>query len=277
MAWAEHTLDGISYLEREGSGPCVVMLHGIGSNAHAFTGITPHLPADLRLIAWNAPGYLGSAPLDALWPVAADYANMLLGHFDGLGLTSAHLVGHSLGALMGAAFAANNPARVDSLLLASPALGHRVPRGGSLSAAAQARIDDLDVLGPKAFAQSRAERLVFEPEKNPNVLETVRRAMAAVRLPGYRQAVRMLASGRLLDDAQRLAVPTAVMVGMEDVVTPPDGAQRLFVALPSAWRGGLTQVPAAGHALYQQTPTAFAETLIHHITDATRWRLADAS
>lgn len=260
------TSASIDYRERPGTGPTVVLLHGIGSNADSFAGLLPLLPADWRVIAWNAPGYGGSAPLAAGWPVAADYADALAAFLDRLGLDRVTLVGHSLGVLMGAAFAAARPDRVERLLLASPALGHGVTAGTVLSLAAQARIDDLARLGPAAFAAARAPRLVYRPEENARLVAAVEAGMGRVTSPGYDQASRMLAAGRLLEDARRLSVPTEVIVGEEDVVTPPEGARALHAAIPAAVRGRLVEVPAAGHALYTQAPFAFAQAVAPQAT-----------
>jgi pimeloyl-ACP methyl ester carboxylesterase len=260
------TSASIDYRERPGTGPALVLLHGIGSNADSFAGLLPLLPADWRVAAWNAPGYGASTPLAQDWPTAADYAAALADFLDRLGLDRVILAGHSLGTLMGAAFAADHPARVARLILASPALGHGVAPGATLSDAAQARIDDLARLGPAAFARARAPRLVYRAEANPKLVAAVEAGMAQVRSPGYDQASRMLASGRLLDDAASLAVPTDIIVGEEDVVTPPDSARALHAALPAAFRGALTEVPAAGHALYTQAPFAFAQALVPHAT-----------
>lgn len=259
--WTRKTAAGIEYLERPGTGPVLLLLHGIGSQAASFTPLLPHLAADTRVIAWNAPGYGASAVLDDEWPEARDYAGALLGLVEALDLAPVTLVGHSLGTLMGAAFAARHRDRVERLVLASPALGHGVPRGGRLSPAAQARIDDLGRLGPEAFATARAARLVHAPDANAALVAMVRDGMAKVSLPGYAQAARMLASGRLLDDAERLAVPTDVIVGAGDVVTPPEGARRAFAAVPAPYRGRFTNLPEAGHAIYQQAPAAFAAVL----------------
>lgn len=264
------TADGLEYLERPGrGGPVLVLLHGIGSNAASFAPLLPLLPDDWRVIAWNAPGYGTSTPLEAGWPVAADYARALAGLYDALSLDRPLLVGHSLGALTAAAFAAEHPERVARLLLASPATGHGVAPGGTLGPAAQARIDDLDRLGATAFAALRAPRLVWRPEANPGLVAAVADGMGRVDRRGYGQAVRMLASGRLLDDAARLSVPTDVIVGAEDVVTPPGNARDVHAAVRPDRRGALTIVPEAGHALYHQAPAAFARALTA-LTEAAR-------
>lgn len=263
MTVQTHISGGIEYLERpgQGDGPVLVMLHGIGSNAMSFAPFLDQIAPYFRVIVWNAPGYGGSEPLAKDWPQAADYAEALKGFLDRLGLDRVLLVGHSLGTLIAAAFATAHPARVAHLLLASTALGHGVTPGTSLSAAAQKRLDDLAALGAEKFAEARAARLVFEPEANPDLVARVYDAMSRVSSPGYDMAVRMLASGRLLDDAARLTVPTDVIVGSEDVVTPPEAARKTYAAIPSAVRGTFTEVPSAGHALYQQAPRAFAAAL----------------
>lgn len=269
-ATPHRTADGLEYLERPGhGGPVVVLLHGIGSNAASFAPLLSRLPDDWRVIAWNAPGYGGSTPLDADWPVAADYARALASLYRALKLDRPLLAGHSLGALIAAAFVVERPERVARLLLASPAIGHGAAPGGTLGPAAQARIDDLDRLGPEAFAALRAPRLIWRPEANPALVAAVADGMGRVDRRGYGQAVRMLASGRLLDDAARLAVPTDVIVGAEDAVTPPGTARDVHAAVRSDRRGALTIVPEAGHALYHQAPAAFAQALTA-LTEAAR-------
>lgn len=256
------TSGGISYLERgSAGGPVLVLLHGIGSNARSFTPVMKRLAASWRVIAWNAPGYGGSAPLDADWPVARDYARALEAFVERLGLERMFLAGHSLGTLIAARFAVDNGGCLNGLLLASCATGHGVPQGGPLSAAAQRRLDDLDLMGAERFAAQRAARLVFEPERNPLMVEQVRTAMAAISRPGYAAAVRMLASGRLAEDAARLAVPTGVIVGAEDLVTPSEASRAIHLAIPAPWRGAFDVVPGAGHALHQQAPDAFVAAL----------------
>ncbi len=172
-----------------------------------------------------------SQPLAAEWPDASDYAaalNRLLARLD---ISRCILLGHSLGALIAARFALVSPKRVTTLFLVSPALGHAVERGAALPPAVARRIEDLDRLGAEQFAAARAPLLLGDPAGQPDVLQAVASAMAAVRRPGYDQAARMLASGRLLEDAAKIDVPTAVLVGSKDTITPPANARRVFDAL----------------------------------------------
>ena len=248
---------GIAYLRRPGRGLPLVLLHGIGSDARSWAPMMAQLPEATDLVAWWAPGYGDSASIGTATPAA--YAERLAALLDALGMERVVLAGHSLGALFAGAFAAGWPHRVAALALLSPALGYRVTPGASLPAGVQGRIDELAALGPAAFAAKRAARLLHAPEHHPEILAGVQRAMAAVDPVGYAQACHALGAGDLLADAQRLAMRATILVGAEDVVTPPENAMALYEAAPSG--STIEILPQAGHALPQQAPAAVAARL----------------
>ena len=65
-----------------GSGPAIVLLHGIGSGSASWLEVAQALGRSARVIAWDAPGYGDSSPLRALAPDASDYAERLLQMLD---------------------------------------------------------------------------------------------------------------------------------------------------------------------------------------------------
>jgi len=251
---------GIRYLRRHGNGATLVLLHGIGSNAESWAPLLQALDPAVDAIAWDAPGYGGSDTLADAAPTPTQYAVRLAAFLDALNIDRARLVGHSLGCLFAARFAVTYPERVSTLALLSPALGYGIGTGEALPPAVQARIDDLEGLGAEAFAAKRAARLVHRPEAKPDVLEAVRRTMAAVNPPGYAQAVHALGSGTLLADAACIAAPTLVAVGAHDVITPPANANSVYNALRH--RQALHIVPDAGHALPQEAPARVAQIIM---------------
>lgn len=255
---------GILYVERVGQGIPLLFLHGIGSNAESFAPLMEAFPSGPRLIAWNAPGYLSSAPLKCKTPKPADYAKALEQFMDGLGLERAHLIGHSLGTLIGTAFAVAAPHRVASLTLSASAQGYGLRDGEPLPAKAGQRLADLARLGPEVFAAERASRLIFEPERNASCVARVQQEMARINPEGYTQAVHMLSSGDLAASVARLKVEPAFIIGTEDQVTPPEQTERAM----RAWADALgksprcIKIPCAGHALYVQAEAAFVDALI---------------
>ena len=258
---------GVDLLRRPGTGGTtpIVLLHGIGSDAATWEPMIAALDPAFEVMAWDAPGYGHSTPLPEVSPTPGQYADRLADVLDTLGWDRVVLVGHSLGSLFAARFAALHPQRVRALMLLSPASGYGVAANAALPPNVQARIDDLAALGPAEFAAKRAARLVYRPDAKPDVLAGVRRAMAAVNPAGYAQAVRALATGTLLDDAARVAAPSLVAVGSEDVVTPPANARAVRDVLVKA--RPLVLVPDAGHALPQEAPAAVAGLLTTLMTE----------
>src|SRR3954466_3350042 len=103
---------------RAGTGPTLLLLHGIGSSATAWTKQMALLGADFTCLAPDLPGY-GDSPdaaspgLDAIVDAVADV----------LGGEPAHVLGVSFGALTALALAHRRPGAVASLVLADATLG----------------------------------------------------------------------------------------------------------------------------------------------------------
>jgi pimeloyl-ACP methyl ester carboxylesterase len=256
--------NGVSYLRRAGDDRTFVFLHGIGSRASSFLPLIERLERPESVIAWDAPGYGPSAPLREEWPLPQDYAaalEALLGERD---VERVILVGHSLGTLIAASHARLYGGRLSGLVLMSPALGFGAPQGGPMSIAARARLDEFEALGAEGYAAKRAAQLVHDPASRPELVGGLKETMATLSQPGYGQAVRMLASGRLLDDVRVLDLPCLILCGEEDTITPLDMARRVEKASAEASygkRARLALLPSAGHMIYLEATEAVASQL----------------
>lgn len=243
-----------TFLDR-GSGPALVLLHGIGSAGRSFDRQIAAFSESFRVVAWDAPGYGGSSELAPAHPTAGDYADALDRFLAERGIEDCHLLGHSLGCLMAARFAATRSARVRSLTLCSVACGHSNLPADERQKMLDQRIIDVVALGPKGMAEKRAPRLLG-PAAAPDALDRLIDTMAAVRPYGYGQAARMLSTGDVLADVAKLpkTLPGQVIYGDADLITPP-ARNRDVVA---AWHGASEHViPGAGHALYLEQPERF--------------------
>ena len=256
-----HSAAGLSYLACDGEGMPVVLLHGIGSNAQSYVPLMQALAGRYPTLAWDAPGYGSSQELSQDWPDASDYAAALDRLLERVRISRCVVAGHSLGALIAARYAVTARDRVAALVLISPALGYESEKGAPLPAGVARRIEELDRLGAEGFAAARSPGLLADPAGHPDILQAVERAMAAVRRPGYDQAARLLAVGRLIDDAAEVEVPTAVLVGTQDRITPPAHVRRAFDALPEPQRHRYREFDNAGHAICQEQPAAVAQAI----------------
>ena len=239
-----------------GRGLPLVLLHGIGSGAGSWAAQFDDLGADFRVLAWDAPGYGDSAPLPMPRPLAADYAVVLAECLGLLGVHELVLVGHSLGAMIAAAWAAEPSAKLHALLLASPARGY----GGAAPAVRaqkwQERIDAVERLGPAGLAAERAARLCA-PGAPAAAVERVRAQMARITPGGYAQAAHLLAHDQLAPYLHRVQAPVTVMCGEHDSVTPPDACE----AVAREAGAPFVRLAGVGHACYVEDPAGFDRAL----------------
>lgn len=248
-----------SYLAA-GEGPALVLLHGIGSGARSWKKQMPSLSSRFRVVVWDAPGYGRSSPLAAEAPEAEDYADALGAFLDALGIARAHLVGHSLGAVMAASFALRHPQQVLSLTLASVAAGHARLVPEERLRLRKSRLGLLERLGARGMAEERGPRLL-SPGASADDRRAVVDTMAAINPEGYRQAVLMLGKADTQSDVANLSSELRVqfLVGEEDVITPPEVNRRIAAERPGA---PLRIIPGAGHAVYLEKPDLFNRTLL---------------
>ena len=110
------TAGTLQYVEQgDRSGMPVVLLHGVTDSWHSFEPVLPYLPPTMRAFALTQRGH-GDSARPARYRTrefAADVAAFL----DALGLESAVVVGHSMGATNAMGFAIDHPRRTAALVL----------------------------------------------------------------------------------------------------------------------------------------------------------------
>lgn len=234
--------------------PAVVLLHGISSGSASWLAVATALADRHQAIAWDAPGYGDSTPLDAAAPAAEDYAARLAALVDALALDEIILVGHSLGALIAAAYARGAGAgRVSRLVLISPAGGYGQPDRVAESRRVRAqRRDALASLGVEGLAQDIAQRLL-SPRADAAARAWVKWNTARLHPGGYLQAVEMLCASDL-GAGTPLRTPVQVLCGDADVVTPPASCRAWAIRLGASFE----LIEHAGHASPIEQPGAVA-------------------
>lgn len=200
-----------------------VLLHGIGSASASWAyqlGSAVGVK-DLRVVAWDAPGYGQSAHLEMPEPSASSYATMLWLWLDALGVSSpVQLVGHSLGALMAASAVLQQPDRVSRSVFLAPARGYGDAEPAERKKVVEGRLSNLEKLGPAGMANARASAMLSTHAK-PWMVDAVRQTMSEVDPKGYAQAVQMLGQGNLIRDVHGIKCPMLVASGDADTITPP--------------------------------------------------------
>jgi len=248
-------VDGIRlHVVEGGTGPAVMLLHGLSATHANWEHALPALAERFRVIAPDLPGHGRSAKPDA--PYTVDfYAGVMRSLGRALGVSEAIVIGNSLGGQIAIELGITCPTWTRALVLVAPAAGFgTVARtlGWTLDVLARPRLLRL--------ALPRALELCFHDGSLP--AWTLRRRLLAERLehddfPEFARAVRRSIVGALAVDEEawaRLAQPTLVLWGREDRFLPLARSAVLLRAVPHA---RLVVLEGCGHLPMVERPEAF--------------------
>lgn len=224
-------LDGLKIRCRDagGTGPAVLLLHGVGGSLELWSAQFAAAHQDLRLLAVDLPGH-GLSDFSAQADSPPRFAQTLWALLDALAIHQVHLVGNSLGGAICLQMHLSQPARVRSMLLAASAnLGTAAPL--------PFRLMTLTGLGelmarPGETAVTQQVQAIFGPDfvVTPELRALIRRnVMRAGAQRAFLGCVRQMTGLRgqraaLIEQAQAsLAmsrVPTLLLHGRQDAVIP---------------------------------------------------------
>ncbi len=247
MPRVETPFGALGVAEQGSGGVPIVFLHGVGSDKSVWKPQLDHFGRTRRAVAFDYPGYGESAP-PAAGTSRDDYAAAILAAMDALGIGAAHVCGLSLGGVVAIAIHAAAPERCASLVIADSFAVH--PEGRGIH---QRGLEASATVGMRALAEARAPLLLggaASLELRNEVVETMARIDPAAFAIGL-EAV-WLADQR--NRAAAIAVPTLVIVGAEDKVTPPDLSRQLADAIAGAEMG---VIAGAGHLANIEKPHEF--------------------
>ena len=233
--------------------PLIMLLHGIGSGSGSWGYLMDHFKDRYRLIAWDAPGYNISTPLPEDKPGALGYARALDRFLDTIGVRPAVMIGHSLGALVAGAYAAEVNPDVPALILGDPANGYGEAAPEIREQKLQHRLEMVRDLGPEGMAEMRSGNLLSDTPPSEAV-EMVKWNMRKTTLLGYEQASYALADGDLMGRAGEFRGKVLVLCGGEDYVTPVAACREVATAYNDA---PFYVLPGLGHASYVEGPYLF--------------------
>jgi len=235
-----------------------VFCHGVTLSSRVWAKQFQSFPAaGFRAVAFDARGHGESRVGDtghSLDNLADDLRTVL----EALDLRDAILVGHSMGGMAVQAFAIRHPDLVDErvrgLVLLSTS-SHNLVSDAKRVRGAMERVVNI---GPDVgtFMRQRnlgllLARIGFGDDPHPSHVEATREMLAACDKATTREAVSALLHLDLTEGLPGLQIPTLVVVGTADALTPPRDARRIAELVPGA---RLVEYPGGGHMLmYERT------------------------
>jgi pimeloyl-ACP methyl ester carboxylesterase len=243
------------HYEEHGDGDPVLMINGLGADLGAWRLQTDHLKHFFRVIVFDNPG-VGQTEGPRGPYSSALFADVAAGLARRLGIERAHVVGASMGGLIGQQVAVRHPELVRSLVLHCPWWrADRYTNALIRSWQAYARVAGMLELGRQIWLW------VFTPrfyEEHPETFAELERQVLQGPHPQSVEAFCDQAEACLthepLEDVASIAAPTLITVGDTDIQTPPAHARAIHERI----RGSTLHVwKAMGHAPFWEIPEEF--------------------
>ena len=241
------------------SGPreaqAVLLLHGFGASLHTWDAWARTLETRYRVIRFDLPaaGLTGPDP-------GGDHSDeralqVIVSLMDTLAVPRAHLVGHSMGGRLAWRLAAEQPARVDRLVLVAP-------DGFASPGFEYGRAPEVPVLArllPWTLPRPVLRAGMASAWADPAALSdaTVDRYHDLMRAPGVRQAL-IARMAQIVPQPpgpwlRRIEAPVLLLWGERDAMIPPANAADYQRELP---RSRLVLLPGVGHLPQEEAPEA---------------------
>jgi pimeloyl-ACP methyl ester carboxylesterase len=236
--------------DAQGQGPAVLFLHAFPLGLFMWDAQAAALRATHRVVRFDARGFGGSPPGDSLLTMEriADDGAALLDH---LGVGQAVVAGCSMGGYAAFAFARRHPERLKGLVLLDTRAGadtedarrnratlaEKVRKEGAVAAA--------DAFLPKLLGATTHE-------ERKELVARLRERVLATSPAGIANALFGLAArADSTETLREIRVPTLVLCGVEDTITPPAESEAMHAAIAES---RLVVVPRAGHLANLESP-----------------------
>jgi 3-oxoadipate enol-lactonase len=232
--------------------PPLVFLHGIGGAARAWRGQLEFFGDRFRAIAWDMPGYGGSAPLPVVSIAALSSA--LQDFLQQAGARKPILVGHSIGGMIVQQLLVTNPEIAGAIVLAqtSPAFGK--PEGDWQKSFIEARLGPLDRGETMVSLAPTLVRELVGDSPDAGGMALARDCMAAVPEATYRATMLALLGFDQRGALKNIAVPTLVLSGSKDNNAPAPMMAKMASYIRFAT---YVELEGAGHLVNLERPAIF--------------------
>lgn len=243
-----------------GEGPALFLIHGIGARKTAFAGLTDHLKDRFTCIAYDLRGH-GDSPLPQGRFGLEDLVDDLEALRARLGIERGHFAGHSLGGMIGPAYARRHPDRVLSLGLLSTAAFRTEDDSAKVRAVVAAMREKgigqvLDTLTARWFTDEFAAA-------RPDVIDWRKRQVMDTDPDVFLNVFDIYAETEMGPWLHEITAPALVLTGENDGGCNPRLNRLIADAMPDA---ELVILPHLRHAILIEATDLVAPHMRHFLT-----------
>ncbi len=246
----------------EGDGRVVLFVHGFPLDHSMWDGQRRGLRDRFRVVIPDLRGF-GRSELTGDSLTLADLADDLAALLDHIGAAGPIVYcGLSMGGYIAFEFARRHRARLEKLILCDT---RALPDSPEQAAARLTMVTTVLTEGPRLLVEMMLPRL-FGPQTNedhPEIVDQIRNTMLATSSRTIAAAQRMMANRPDSTDLLPLLdLPTLVLVGEHDLISPASEMRAIAEALP---QGQFVQIPGIGHMAPLEAPDAVNAALLQFL------------
>jgi len=241
-------INGIDlYYETHGNGPALVLAHGAGGNHLSWWQQVPELAKTYKVITFDHRSFGQSLDVPN-GPGPQAFVQDLTALLDHLGIDKAAVAGQSMGGWTVCGFASAHPERTNALILCDTTGGVETPEVTEAQAGVRERSG-----GSLAQILTNAYSSKF-PERHPALCFLYQQISALNTRVTPNLAPLLFGLKHDLKPLIEHKIPTLLVVGEEDVLTPPPAMASVAALIPQA---RFVRVPQAGHSVYFERAEEF--------------------
>lgn len=239
------------HIVASGDGPPLTFIHGLGWDHHMWRPAFDRYAGRYRTIAGDSRGHGGSDMPEGPYTMAQfadDWAEAL----EALSALPGCIVGLSQGGMVAQALAIAAPHKVKAMVLVSTTCRAAADTTANMAE----RLNSMRKAGARAGAEIAATSIFSEGFRtaNPAYIDAFIEARAAQPQEPLISAMAALSHFDYCAGLEQLDIPTLVIAGTQDALTPLDAVRTVAGHIPNA---ELVEMPGAGHIIPAEQPEAF--------------------
>ena len=269
--------------QEKGSGPTVIMVHGIPTDYRAWSEQVEVLSPYYRTIAYSRRCAFPNLDKDYANSTIENNEKDLEGLINQIGGGPVHLIGHSYGGAVAALFALRQPALVRSLVLIEPYLLTMLlkdPKSATQSLSLLLRKPSVAMSARKAMKNNQAMLKELDQKNNEKVLQMFLDGLQdrPDTMKQYSEKTLQMMSANIgtvgelrtepprftKEEAIRIGQPTLLVTGERSILALHAIAEEMHKSMPNNQMG---MIKNAGHMPHFENPKEFNEMILKFLKE----------